>query len=188
MPAESSIGRRIIIVGSSNSGKSTLGQRLAAQVDAAFIELDALFWEPNWVEPAIDVFRERVRRAIACDSWVIAGNYSQQVDLSWPLADTVVWLDLPLALVLRRCIVRTWRRWRTQEVLWGGNRENFWEHLMLWNPKKSLISYTITRHRSRRRRYEEQMRDPAWSHIRFVRLTTPDEVQAWAATFCAPVR
>ncbi len=173
--------RRIIIVGSSNSGKSTLGQHLATRMNVPFIELDALYWEPGWVEPDTDVFRERVRQAIQLGSWVVAGNYSQQVDVSWPEADTVVWLDLPLPTVLRRCIVRTWQRYRSQELLWGTNRERFWAHLMLWSPKKSLISYTIARHRARRRRYEEQMCDSRWSHIAFVRLTSAKDVEKWVA-------
>lgn len=177
----SSPAQRIIIVGSSNSGKSTLGQRLATRMNVPFIELDALYWQPGWVEPEIDEFRERVCRAIHGDSWVLAGNYSLQVDISWPLADMVIWLDLPLLIALRRCIVRSWRRYRSQELLWGTNREKFWEHLMLWNPKKSLISYTIVRHRARRRWYEEQMRDARWSHIVFVRLTSVEEIEQWVA-------
>jgi len=176
---ESSIGRRIIIIGNSNSGKSTLAERLAARLNASFIELDALHWEPNWTPAQPEVFRERVRQAISADSWVIAGNYSKQVDLSWPMADTIVWLDLPLHLVLRRCISRTWRRFRGQQELWNGNREDFWEHLMLWNPDKSLISFTVRHHFARRKRNLAIMHDPQWSHINFVHLRSVTEVEAW---------
>ena len=176
---EPSIGRRIIIIGSSNAGKSTLAERLAARLNASYIELDALHWEPNWTEAKPEVFRQRVRQAIAAESWVIAGNYSKQVDLSWPLADTIVWLDLPLNLVLRRCIARSWRRYRDQQELWNGNRENFWEHLMFWNEDKSLITFTIRHHRSRRKRFHAALNDPQWSHINFVHLRSVDEVEAW---------
>ena len=176
---ESSIGRRIIIIGNSNSGKSTLAEQLAKRLDASFIELDALHWEPNWVEADPEVFRKRVTQAISADSWVIAGNYSKQVDLSWPLADTIVWLDLPLNLVLRRCISRTWRRYRDKSELWNGNRENFWEHLMLWNTDKSLISFTVRHHHARRKRTLATMQDPQWSHVNFVHLRSVEEVEAW---------
>jgi adenylate kinase family enzyme len=180
---EPKVGKRVIIVGSSNAGKTTFGARLAERIGAPFIELDGLHWEPGWVEAEREVFRERVRRAIASESWVIDGNYrDQQQDVSWPLADTVIWLDLPLATVLRRCAVRTWRRWRRQERLYGGtNRENIWEHLALWNTEKSLFSYTLKTHRARRRIFEAAIRDPRWAHIRFIRLRSVAEVDRWLA-------
>jgi adenylate kinase family enzyme len=180
-----SIGKRIIVIGSSNAGKTTLAERLASRLGSSFIELDALHWEPHWTEADAEVFRERVRQAIAADSWVVDGNYSKQVDLSWPLADTVIWLDLPLHLVLRRCIRRTWRRYRDREVLYNGNREDFWEHMMLWSSEKSLITFTIKYHRSRRRRFEAALHDPRWSHINFIRLRSVQEVETWISTIGA---
>ena len=182
---EQSIGRRIIVVGSSNAGKSTLAQRLAERLGVPFIELDALHWEPGWVEAEREVFRERVRRAIAPESWVMAGNYTHQQDVSWPMADTVVWLDLGLPTVLRRCVVRSWRRWRSADLLWGTNREVFWEHLMLWNPDKSLIAYTLKTHRARRRRFEALTRDPRWSHLTFIRLRSVEAIDRWLASIPA---
>ncbi len=175
----SSVDRRIIVVGSSNAGKSTLAERLARHLNASFIELDGLFWEPNWVGATPEVFRQRVCEAIQADSWVMAGNYSKQVDLSWPLADTIVWLDLPLHLLLRRCITRSWQRYRSRELLWGTNQEKFWEHLMIWSTDKSLLTYTLLHHREKRARYQTAMRDPRWSHLTFVRLRTPEEVEEW---------
>lgn len=176
------IGRRIIVIGSSGSGKSTLGKLLAARLGAPFVDLDALNWEPGWVAATDEVFHARIRAAAAAESWVIAGNYtSKQQHVSWPLADTVVWLDLPLAIVMRRTWLRTWGRWRRREELWNGNRENMREHLSFWDRDKSILSYTLTTHRSRRRLFEATMRDPRWAHITFVRLRSPEEVSGWLA-------
>ena len=173
------IGKRIIVVGSSGSGKSTLGEKLAARMGASFIELDGLHWEPGWKMAETDVFQGRIREAIAPESWVMAGNYtSKQQDVSWPEADTIIWLDLPFPTVMNRVIRRCWQRHRDQEGLWGtDNRENFWKHLMLWDTEESLISYTIKTHRARRRQFERYSRDPRWSHITFVRLRSPEEVE-----------
>ncbi len=177
---EQRIGWRIIVIGSSNAGKSTLAHRLAARLGVPCIELDALHWEPGWVEAERAVFRARVRRAIAPASWVMAGNYTrQQQDVSWPVADTVVWLDLGLPTVLRRCVVRCWRRWRSAELLWGTNREVFWEHLLLWDPDKSLIAYTIKTHRAQRRRFEALTCEPLWSHLTFIRLRSVEAIDRW---------
>ncbi len=67
---------RIVVVGTTSSGKSTLANRLAKKIGGDFIELDALHWEPNWVEAPNEVFRERVITATSLQSWVLAGNYS----------------------------------------------------------------------------------------------------------------
>lgn len=177
---EQGIGKRIIVVGSSNAGKSTLAEELAGRLGVPFIELDALHWESGWVAAERETFRERVRQAIEPDSWVMAGNYtSLQQDISWPAADTIVWLDLNMPTVLRRCVVRCWQRSRSADLLWGTNRETFWEHLMLWNPDKSLITYTIKTHRSRRKTFEDNMHDPHWEHLTFIRLRSVEEIDRW---------
>ncbi|MBA2452980.1 MAG: adenylate kinase [Chloroflexia bacterium] len=177
---EQSIGKRIIVVGSSNAGKSTLAEELAGRLGVPFIELDALHWEPGWVAAEREVFRERVREAIEPESWVMAGNYtSLQQDVSWPAADTIVWLDLNMPTVLRRCIVRCWQRSRSADLLWGTNRENFWEHLMFWDPEKSLPTYILKTHGIRRRTLEALTREPRWSHITFIRLRSVEDINRW---------
>ena len=41
---------RITINGSSGSGKSTLAQRLAKEFGLKHIELDAINWQPGWID------------------------------------------------------------------------------------------------------------------------------------------
>ena len=175
------IGKRIIVIGSSGSGKSTLAELLSERLGVPFIELDGLYWEPGWVEAERETFRERIRQAIEPPAWVMAGNYTRhQQDVSWPAADTIIWLDLPLTTVLRRVARRTWDRSRKQEALYGTeNREIFREHLMLWNPEKSLIAYTAKTHRARRRAFEVACADPRWSHVNFIRLRSVKASYRW---------
>jgi adenylate kinase family enzyme len=180
-------GRRIIVTGSSNSGKTTLATRLAEALAIPWTDLDALHWEASWREAELSVFHERIRAATAPDAWVLAGNYfSQQQHVSWPRADTVVFLDLPLRTLLQRCARRTWRRWRTQEQLYGGeNRESIREQLMVWDPDHSLMTHIVKTHRRRRREFEQFQRDPRWSHIAFVHLRSSAEIEDWLAGFLA---
>lgn len=124
---------RVVVVGATRSGKSVLAERLAARLEAEYVELDALFWDAGWTPAVPDVFRTRVERATAGPRWVAAGNYGRVRDLLWPRADTLVWLDYAFPLVLRRLTARTVRRPVTGEVLWNGNRENLWEHCRLWS-------------------------------------------------------
>lgn len=182
----SGIGRRIHVIGNSSSGKSTLGERLARLLDVPFVELDALNWEPNWV--ALNTtnpqeFERRIREATAGDGWVVAGSYqSFSQRLFWSRLDTVVWLDLPLPQLVRRVIVRSWRRWRTKELLWGTNYERFWPQLMVWRKEESLVWWIVTQHRRKQRQLLQNMTDPRWSHIRFMRLTSPSEVEAFTVS------
>ena len=174
-----SIGRRINVVGNTCSGKSTLAATLAERLGVPFVELDALHWQPNWVESPPEPFRERIREATTDDAWVVAGNYSiQSTKTFWPRLDSVVWLDYPLPLILRRVVTRSYRRWRTNELLWGTNRERFWDHFYR---RDSLILWAVTSHRRKKRRLESRMTDPQWAHISFTRLRSPRETERWLA-------
>jgi adenylate kinase family enzyme len=154
-----------------------MARRLARRLGVPHIELDALFWEPNWTEAADEVFRQRVADATAGDGWTVCGNYSRAQDLLWPRADTVVWLDPSLRVVLRRAINRTIRRSLLRTNLWGtGNRERLSN---LWSDKDSLYKWAKRNYQWRRDRYEAAMADPALAHIEFIRLTSPRAARAW---------
>ena len=116
---------RVVVVGITSSGKSTLGASIAELLGVAFIELDALHWRPGWVAEDATVFRSKVDGATAGGRCVVAGNYSQIRDLTWGRADTIVWLDFSFRLILWRLTRRTVRRIVTKEELWNGNRETF---------------------------------------------------------------
>lgn len=183
--SETSVGQRIHVIGNSCAGKSTLGKRLARALRAPFVELDALNWEPGWIglnatDPA--ELERRIRDATAGEGWVVAGSYtafSQRV--FWPRLETVIWLDLPMPVLLARVLRRSWRRWRSRELLWGTNYEEFWPQLMVWRGEDSLVWWIVTQHARKRRQMLGYMADPGWSHIRFIRLTSPGEVEAFAS-------
>ncbi|MFS8523855.1 MAG: shikimate kinase [Limnochordales bacterium] len=186
------IGRRIHIMGDSCAGKSTLGKRLARALSVDFVDMDDLNWQPGWValaETDPGEFERRLAAATSGDGWVVAGSYTRHAQrVFWPRLDTVVWLDLPRPLLVRRVIARSWRRYRTKELLWGTNYERFWPQLMVWNKEKSLVWWVVTQYKRRRRQLVHFMSDPQWSHIRFVRLTSPEEIEQWAARVEAHVR
>ena len=102
--------RRVLVMGCSGSGKSTFATALAARVGLPYVSLDALFWNPGWVESDPAEFGERAAAAAEGDAWVIDGNYTRHGagELRRARADTVCWFDLPrltcLSGVLRRSI------------------------------------------------------------------------------------
>jgi len=143
---------RVVVVGSSGCGKTTLARRLAARLDAPYTELDALFWLPGWVGRPDDELRASVAEVAAGDRWVIDGNYERIRDLVWPRATAIVWLDYSFARVFSRVFRRTVRRAFTRETLFGGNRES-WR--MSFLSRESILLWMITHYHSRRREYTD---------------------------------
>ena len=181
---EALIGRRIHVIGNSCSGKSTLGARLARALHVPLVELDALNWRPGWVglnESDPREFERLIAQATRGHAWVVAGSYSAfSKRVFWDRLDTVIWLDLPRTLLIRRMLARSWRRWRTKELLWGTNRESFWAQLMVWRKQDSLVWWILTQHGRKRREMIAARSDPAWSHIRFVRLSSSAQIRRYA--------
>lgn len=161
--------RRVSVVGNSGSGKTTLGGALAARLGVPFVELDAIFHQPNWTPLPREEFRARVGELLAGDGWVVDGNYSAVRDLVWERADTVVWLDLPRAAVMRQLLLRTLGRMVTRRELWNGNRESL-GNLVRLDPEESILRWAWTKHASYASRYSAAAGDPALAHLRFVRI------------------
>ena len=116
---------RYVIVGTSGSGKTTLARRLASQIDSRHVELDALFWLPDWQMRSTEEFRRLVAEATAGDRWVVDGNYSIARDVAWQRAEAIIWLDLPFYVVMAQVIRRTLGRCITRHKLWNDNRTGF---------------------------------------------------------------
>jgi adenylate kinase family enzyme len=127
------------MVGVPGSGKSTLGRQLAGRLAVPYVELDAIFHQPEWTPLPEEQFRRRVAAIASGDGWVIDGNYSTVRPLVWGHADTVVWLDPPRRTVMRRLIWRSIRRAAGRTELWNGNRER-WRNLFTWDEQESIIA------------------------------------------------
>jgi adenylate kinase family enzyme len=106
----------------------------------------------------------------------VDGNYSAVRDLVWARADTVVWLDLPRRTVMRQIIWRTVRRVALRAELWNGNRER-WRNLFARDPDESVIVWAWQRHSVYQARYLATATDPAWRHLRFIRIRSRDDTR-----------
>ena len=169
------MGRRIVVKGSSGAGKSTLAAELARRLGLPHIELDALHHGPSWAAPTAEVFRARVLAAVAAapDGWIADGNYDSKLgETLVGAADTVVWLDLPLRVKLRRLLRRTSARVRHRVELWNGNRET-WRGVFAG--RDSIFIWAVRQHRAHRRELPERFA----SDPRLVRLRSDAEIRCW---------
>lgn len=173
---------RVAVVGSSGSGKTTVAQAISARLDIPHLELDSIFHQPRWTPLPTGDFQDAVRTFTDQKAWVVDGNYTGQgiTDIVWPLADTVVWLDLPRAQTMRRVVGRTFRRISRGEQLWNENQEG-WLNVVDPRPDNNIILWTWTRYSSVRAQYGARFIDPQWSRLTLVRLGTPAEVESFVA-------
>ena len=174
----SRIRERIVVLGSSGSGKTVLARELAARRGVPHVELDALRFAEDCAEVPDEVFIERIAAFTEGDAWVVDGNYSRTAhNPRWDRAQTVVWLDYAFLVcgwrLLRRTVLRSARR----EELWQGNRETFRRSFA---SSESILLWFLRTFR-RRRQYEAAMADPANAHLTFVRLRSPRAAARWLA-------
>ena len=167
--------RRINVVGTTGSGKTTVARRAAEALGVPFVELDALHWEPGWQEAPDEILRERVSEATRGSRWVVDGNYGKVRDIVWGRVDTVVWLDYSFPRIFMRLLWRTLRRGVLREELWSGNRES----LTMTLSKDSILLWAITSYPKNRKRYTNLMSAPEYAHIRFLRHRIPRETEEW---------
>lgn len=170
---------RVVVVGCTGAGKSTLAKALACQLDLEYVELDRLFQGPNWVMRSAEEVRGELLEATQADGWVVDGNYSMVRDAIWPRATTIVWLDYSLATCFWRALKRTTVRVGTRELLWGVNREtarvNFFS-------RDSILLWVLKTHSQHRKTLPKEFLQPENSHLEVHRFRKPREAAEFLAS------
>jgi hypothetical protein len=123
----------------------------------------------------LPVFKDRVAEATAGERWIVDGSYTKVRDVIWPRADTVVWLDYPLPVVLTRLFRRTATRWLTRQELWNGNRERLRDNFT----RDSLFLWAYRQQRRHRTEYPRSLAFPAHAHLKLVHLRSPGDAARW---------
>lgn len=172
------LARRISVVGTTGSGKTTTARQIAQLLKIPHVELDDLHWGPDWTPTPLQVFRARVADAVKDDDWVVDGNYSKARDIVWDRAEVVVWLDYALPVIMWQLIRRTLRRSVSQEELWNNNRESLRQALF---SRESILLWALKTHHRRRREYLALLEKPEHGHLTAVRLSSPQATEAWLA-------
>ena len=173
---------RIVVVGCSGSGKTTMGRALARALGIPQIELDGLNWQPGWVDLALHdppAFFQRVAEAAAADAWVMDGNYTKARDAHWSRATHFVWMDTPRPRVMRQVIWRSFTRAVSRRELWSGtgNKEEF----RRWLDREHPIRWAWDTHAQVRQRYGEWFAGGTYQGRPVHRITTRREARALVA-------
>ncbi|HEX8633484.1 MAG TPA: DNA topology modulation protein [Pyrinomonadaceae bacterium] len=165
--------RKVLVIGSSGAGKSTFARRLGQLLDLPVIHLDALYWKAGWVETPKPEWAAMVAELARRDAWVMDGNYSGTFDIRVEACDTLIFLDMPRLVCLRRALQR-WLvyRGRTRPDMAAGCNEKIdWEFILwMWNYPKANRPQVL-----------RLMREHAGSK-RVVRLRSSAEVERYLAS------
>ncbi|HCH0719310.1 TPA: adenylate kinase [Vibrio parahaemolyticus] len=169
--------KRINVIGSSGSGKSTFAKALAQKLDVTHIEMDKLFWKAGWRESTDHEFFSNLKMALTQSEWVLDGNYSRTESIKWQDVDTIIWLDYSRTVTFYRAIKRALTRIYTKQEVWEGtgNRESLYRLLT----KDSIVLWSIKNYAKRRQKYLQLKRELSGSPIQFVHLTNPKKAQAY---------
>lgn len=166
--------KRINVVGTSGSGKSTFAYRLANILGVEYVELDNLYWKDNWVESDDEEFMAKIEAKTKNDAWVLDGNYHRTKYVKWQNIQTIIWLDYPFYLVFYRVLKRSFYRMMSSKPLWNtNNKESFCRSFF---SRESIILWVITSYPQMKERYthlfENNTKD--WQLIRF---TNPQQAE-----------
>jgi len=171
--------QRVVVIGTSCCGKTTLASQLAQRLRCPHIELDALHWEPNWVEKPTEAFRKLVHQAVAPERWVVDGNYGTVRDVIWPRATAILWLNYSFGRVFGRTLTRTLRRAVKKEELYSGNRESLARALFT---RDSILWWVISTFHHRRKAYRQLLESEQYAHIEWMEFRKPSEAGRFLQT------
>jgi adenylate kinase family enzyme len=88
---------RVVVIGNSGGGKSTLARKMARRFDLPHVELDALVWRSGWRPAPPEEFRAHHARLIGGERWIIDGlGRRESVAARLGRATEIVLVDMPL--------------------------------------------------------------------------------------------
>ena len=162
--------QRVLVTGNTGAGKTTAARRLAGRLGLPFHEVDELAFTPGWAESP--TYLADVTALADGPAWVLDTWGDTRIrDHLWHRADTLIWLDYPLRVVLPRILRRSIRRTVRHEKIFNGNTETYGQ----WLHRDHPVWHAIADQRPRRA--EMGRRVVRFPHLDVIRLSSPAETQ-----------
>ena len=134
---------RISIVGGSGSGKSTLCNILSKELKLPAIHLDAINYNPNWIEIDKNERDKIISNKSAEDKWIIDGNYNKTLQERFEKADLIIWLDYSTIKQLKGVIKRYLKTYNKERPEIPGCKDKldfkFIKYVLTYNKKKRPV-------------------------------------------------
>ncbi|KGD94410.1 ATPase AAA [Rhizobium sp. YS-1r] len=132
---------RILVVGCSGGGKSTLSQKIARRFGLVYISIDRdVLWLPGWMQRERGEQRRIIEKLILQDRWVMDGTNPSTFDIRVPRSDIVIWVRMPRLVCVWGILSRAAKHWgRTRPDMAPGCPEKvdweFFRFVWTWEQK-----------------------------------------------------
>lgn len=164
---------RVLVVGTSGAGKTTVATHIAAKLGLPLHASDPFYWQLDWQPASQEWVDACLAGVLDQPRWVLDGNFELQWQQVWNQAECVVWLDYPLLIILWQVTTRNFGWALRRTTVWSGNRMSIKQAI-------SGILHAVRSHAAKRRRYPKYI---AQLHgVTVLRFGTRRETRAWLST------
>ncbi|MBQ4831604.1 adenylate kinase [Alteromonas sp. MMG017] len=173
--------KRINVIGTSGSGKSHFSRRLADKLNIPYIEMDAVFWLPNWEHLGTKEFLFKLESLMGQETWVLDGNQSKTNELKWQYVDTIVWLDFGFFHTLKQMLTRSFKRAYSKEEIWvgTGNCESFRRNFF---SSESVVLWMLQNYWKTKQKYAELFASELAKSVTLVHIKSPKQAEMFLAS------
>ncbi|MEZ2219655.1 AAA family ATPase [Rhizobium sp. RCC_161_2] len=139
---------RILVMGCSGGGKSTLSLKIAARFGLDYVSIDRdVLWLPGWLQRGKDEQRAIIVSKVQGDRWIMDGTNPSTFDIRLPRTDLVIWVRMPRLICIWGAVSR-WVKWvgRTRpEMAPGCNEKVDWEFLrFIWTFEEKFTPRVVS--------------------------------------------
>lgn len=168
--------KKINIIGTSDSGKSTFAKKLSLKLNIEYTEMDSLYWDDNWTPHNKEYFLQKIEEITNKNQWILDGNYRKTIPIKWQKADTIIWLDYSFCRTFFQVFKRAILRIIDKKPLWetSNNKESFKQTFM---SKDSILLWMISSYPKTKKRYKLMLKEEKYSHINIIHLKSPKECE-----------
>ena len=150
---------RIVVLGPSGTGKTTICRILGEKLGLNVLHLDSIYWKKNWENISKEEFDDFMKDFFRKNRlWAVDGNYTNNRHLKYrlDLADTIILLDFGLQVSLKGIHERAGKyKHRSREDMAEGCNEGidqeFLQYTAFYKSKGRYVKAIIEQYKNKKK-------------------------------------